>query len=127
MQLALNNVIHRESSLAELFCAILSNLSRHETTVDKVIDVIEGRSDYIARLVTCFTGINYNKKGCKLDYLGPTFSNISQHSKGRALICNRELGFFQRILPFTHFKDSVLRRGGAIGEGDFLCLEGLFC
>lgn len=88
-----------------------------------MLDVIEGQKDSFSRLVNCFTTIKYNNKGRNLDYLGPIFSNLSQHSRGRALICNHQLGFLQRILPFTHFKDSVLRRGGAVGLVKNICFD----
>lgn len=123
IQLCLKHIIDRDSALADLFCAILSNLSRHENLVETVIDVIEGQKDCISRLVTCYTTVKYNSKGAKLDYLGPIFSNLSQHSRGRGLICNKSLGFFQRILPFTHFKESVVRRGGAVGLLKNICFD----
>lgn len=88
-----------------------------------MIDVIEGRDDYIPRLVMCFTIVKYNSTGCKLDYLGPIFSNLSQHARGRALICNQQLGLFQRLLPFTYFKESVVRRGGTVGLVKNVCFD----
>lgn len=102
---------------------ILSNLSRHENTVEKVIDALEEKQENIVRLVNSFTQISYNKKGAKLDYVGPILSNLSQHSRGRQMICNQKIALFQRILPFTHHDDSVVRRGGAVGLVKNVCFD----
>uniref|UniRef100_A0A336LMG7 Protein HGH1 homolog n=1 Tax=Culicoides sonorensis TaxID=179676 RepID=A0A336LMG7_CULSO len=123
VQLCFKSIIDTESPTAGLFCMILANLSRHETLVETVIDTIEGTEDTIHRLVTCFTMISYNKKGAKLNYLGPIFSNLSQHHRGRQLICNKEFPLFQRILPFTHHEDDVVRRGGAVGLVKNVCFD----
>lgn len=104
---------------------LLSNLSRHENLVEKVLDTIEGTEDTIHRLVTCFTMISYNKKGAKLGYLGPIFSNLSQHHRGRKLICNQQVALLQRILPFTHHDDDIIRRGGAVGLVKNVCFDSM--
>lgn len=101
---------------------ILSNLSRHESLVETVLDTIEGTEETIHRLVTCFTMISYNKKGAKLGYLGPIFSNLSQHHRGRQLICN-QVALLQRILPFTNHEEDVIRRGGAVGLVKNVCFD----
>lgn len=102
---------------------ILSNLSRHEALVETVLDTIEGTEETIHRLVTCFTMIPYNKKGVKLSYLAPIFSNLSQHHRGRQLICNKQVALLQRILPFTAHEDDVIRRGGAVGLVKNVCFD----
>lgn len=102
---------------------ILSNLSRHEILVERVIDVIEEVEETIHRLVTSFTLVDFNKKKCKLDYLGPIFSNLSQHNRGRQLICDKQFGLIQRILPFIHHEESVIRRGGAVGLLKNICFD----
>lgn len=102
---------------------ILSNLSHHEALVETVLETIEGTEENIHRLVTCFTMISYNKKGAKLNYLAPIFSNLSQHHRGRQLICNKQVALLQRILPFTHHEDDVIRRGGTVGLVKNVCFD----
>ncbi|XP_063707348.1 protein HGH1 homolog [Culicoides brevitarsis] len=123
VQHCIQQILDNECPTAGLFCAILSNLSRPEHLVERVIDVIEGTEDTIHRLVTCFTMLTYNKKGSNLGYLGPIFSNLSQHHRGRQLICNRQVALLQRILPFTHHEDDVIRRGGAVGLVKNVCFD----
>lgn len=39
------------------------------------------------------------------------------------MICDREKLYFQRILPFVEFKDSIIRRGGAVGLLKNVCFD----
>lgn len=46
---------------------VLSNISRPEQLVERVIDAVEAD---IRNLVSAFTQINFNQKNCHLNYLG---------------------------------------------------------
>lgn len=48
-------------------------------------------------------------------FSGPIFSNLSQTSKGRTMLCNPDTGLLSRLLPFIQHAESVIRRGGAAG------------
>lgn len=54
--------------------------------------------------------------------IGHVFSHFCQISRGRQLFCNKSQ-LFQRIIPFTSFNDSNIRRSGAIGLIKNLCFD----
>lgn len=111
-------------SLADAWAMVLSNISRPEQLVDRVINEIESSAEHsISQLVACFTKINYNTKKCNLNYLGPIFSNITQSSRGREIFCNPDTDLLLRILPFVHHEDSIVRRGGCIGLLKNICFD----
>lgn len=55
-------------------------------------------------------------------FIGHVFSHFSQISSGRKLFCNKSQ-LFQRVIPFTHFEDSNIRRSGAIGLIKNVCFD----
>ena len=113
VQLCIENILDENCPIADAFSMVLSNISRQENLAEKVLD--ELKPDDLEKLVACFTKNNYNKKKCHLNYLGPIFSNFTQSSKGRKMICEKKTRMFQRILPFVHHEESLKRRGGATG------------
>lgn len=98
----------------------MSNLSRPESLAESVFTDAE---DSLESLVTAFTKIDYNKKKCHLNYLGPIFSNLSQVAKGRKFFYKENSDILSRLLPFIHHEDSIVRRGGATGLLKNICFE----
>uniref|UniRef100_A0A1B0CZT4 Uncharacterized protein n=1 Tax=Phlebotomus papatasi TaxID=29031 RepID=A0A1B0CZT4_PHLPP len=118
-----DSILNENDKLADPWCMILCNISRQEELVEEVLEEFDRDPQKLNKLVTCFTRIGFNKAGCNLHYIGPTFSNFSQSAKGRSMICDREKLYFQRILPFVEFKDSIIRRGGAVGLLKNVCFD----
>lgn len=119
----LSNVFHSDSILADQCCMIFSNLSRYSHLIEKIVDLIEESGKTLDELINIFTKINYNKNGAKLHYLGPVLSNLSQSHRVRTFILDKNKCVIQRLLPFTEYKDSLVRRGGVVGTLKNCCFE----
>lgn len=122
----LNNIFNSESHLADQCCMILSNLTRPTHLIDKVVDLIGSSGRTFDELINVFTKNQYNKNGANLHYLGPVLSNLSQSNRMRKFILDKEKCVIQRLLPFTEYKDSLVRRGGIIGTLKNCCFEEMF-
>lgn len=109
-------ILDKDSKIADPCCMILSNLTRESKHVDKVIDFIEDSGITMDMIVNAFTKNNYNTNGAKLHYLGPVLSNLSQSSRIRKYILDKDKCVIQRLIAFTEYKESVVRRGGIIGK-----------
>ncbi|GAB0097447.1 Protein HGH1 homolog [Sergentomyia squamirostris] len=119
-------IFDENNILSDPWCMILSNLTRQEDLVEKILIELDSDPQKLDKLVVCFTRIGYNKAGCNLHYIGPTFSNFSQNSKGRLMFCDKDKMFLQRILPFVDFRESVIRRGGAVGLLKNICFDSTY-
>lgn len=117
----LKNLQDPEFPFSDQICTILSNLSRHEKTCKTVFKVLQEDLG-LAQLVEIFCTEGYNKKA-KLHYLGPLLSNLTQLPEARNYILDKDRCVVQRLLPFTQFKTSVVRRGGVIGTLRNCCFD----
>ncbi|XP_076626146.1 protein HGH1 homolog [Colletes latitarsis] len=116
-------IMDKESSLADPCCMILSNMTRPLHLVDRVIALIEKTGYSWDSIVAAFTAKQYNNTGAKLHYLGPVFSNLSQSSHVRRYLVDKNRSVIQRLLPFTEYADSVVRRGGIVGTLKNCCFD----
>lgn len=119
----LNFIEDPNSHITDPSCMILSNLTRPSQLIDKVIDKILETDMTFDKLVTIFTKNNYNTKGANLNYLGPVFSNLSQSPRIRKFLLDDKKCVIQRLLPFTEFQDSAIRRGGIVGTLKNCCFD----
>lgn len=110
----LNQIFNKDSKIADQCCMVLSNLTRPTHLIEKIIDVIEKSDKTFDELIDIFTKKEYNKSA-KLHYLGPVLSNLSQSSRVRKYILDKDKCVVQRLLPFTEYKESLVRRGGIVG------------
>ncbi|XP_034549736.1 protein HGH1 homolog [Notolabrus celidotus] len=117
----LKNLQDPEYPFSDQICTILSNLSRFEKTCKKVFKILQEEAG-LAQLVEIFCTEGYNKKA-KLHYLGPLLSNLTQLPETRSYILDKERCVVQRLLPFTQFQASVVRRGGVIGTLRNCCFD----
>lgn len=122
VQEVLHNILDLNSHIADQCCMILSNLSRYSHLTETVIDMLEESNKSLDDIINVFTRIK-NKNGAKLYYLGPVLSNLSQSSRVRMFILDKSKCVIQRLLPFTEYKDSVIKRGGVIGTLKNCCFE----
>lgn len=96
-------------------CAVLSNLTIDKVCCNLVSDALEAAKITLDQIIFVFCQEGYNSKGAKLHYLGPVLSNLSQLASIRSQILDHSRCVIQRLLPFTEFKQSNIRRGGIIG------------
>merc|ERR1719210_2345821 len=56
-----------------------------------------------------------SEKQARLHYLGPLLSNLSQLAEVREGLLQDECQLLQKLLSFTDYRESSVRRGGVIG------------
>ena len=108
---------------ADHACMSVSNITRTgDGSRFMLAQLVEGGSVKMAKLVDALCVINYNPNA-KLNYIATIFSNLTQLKESRILFLDKTGSFLQRLLPFTHYKDSAVRRGGIVGLVRNLCFE----
>ncbi|KAM3621007.1 uncharacterized protein V6R79_004862 [Siganus canaliculatus] len=117
----IRNLVDPEYLLSDQICTILSNLSRHEKTCKTVFQVLQEEVG-LAHLVQIFCTEGFNHKA-KLHYLGPLLSNLTQLPEARSYVMDRDRCVVQRLLPFTQYEASAVRRGGVIGTLRNCCFD----
>jgi len=100
------------NKLADPACMILSNLTRTLRGSEEAFKIL---APNIETLVDIFCNEKFNQKGAKLHYLGPLFSNLSQLPEMREILLNPAKPTLQRLVSFTDYENSLIRRGGVIG------------
>ena len=66
-------------------------------------------------LVTILCQEKYNAHGQEMNFLGPVLSNLSQLPDVRKHILDRGRCVIQRLVAFTEYSKSVVKRGGVVG------------
>ncbi|XP_018311523.1 protein HGH1 homolog isoform X1 [Mycetomoellerius zeteki] len=115
IKVCLRAIMDKSSIIADLCCMILSNMTRPFHLIDRTITLIEQSGYSWDEILSVFTTKQYNTKGDKLHYLGPVFSNLTRSPRIRRYLMDRHRYVIQRILPFTEYSDSLIRRGGIVG------------
>ncbi|XP_028673934.1 protein HGH1 homolog [Erpetoichthys calabaricus] len=106
---------------ADQICTILTNLSRNEKTCMDVFRVIHDEVG-LAKIVEVFCTEGYNKNA-SLHYLGPLLSNLTQLPVARHFILDKDRCVIQRLLSYTQYESSTIRRGGVVGTLRNCCFE----
>lgn len=117
----LKNLVDPDYLFSDQICTILSNLSRHEQTCRTVYPVLQEQVG-VAKLVEVFCNEGYNPKA-NLHYIGPLLSNLTQLQDARNQLMDRQRCVVQRLLPFTQYQASAVRRGGVIGALRNCCFD----
>lgn len=115
-----------ESPLADPALMVLSNITRPSQLTGRILSQMvgdEGEDSYdekkiselMERFMTALTSTKYNTVGANLHYLGPLLSNLSQLPVVRKYILNHDQKVIHRLIPFTEYQSSLVRRGGVIG------------
>ncbi|XP_063041797.1 protein HGH1 homolog [Engraulis encrasicolus] len=119
----LRNLLDPEYMFSDRICTILSNLSRHERTCKDLFEVLQAQEGVgLAKIVEIFCTEGYNK-AAPLHYLGLLLSNLTQLPETRQFILDKERCVVQRLLPYTQYEESVLRRGGVVGTLRNCCFD----
>ncbi|KAL0961922.1 hypothetical protein UPYG_G00333400 [Umbra pygmaea] len=116
------NLLDPEYMFADRICTILTNLSRHMKTCKEVFKVMQEQNVGLAQIVDIFCTEGYNKQA-SLHYLGPLLSNLTQLPETRHFILDKERCVVQRLLPYTQYEASTVRRGGVIGTLRNCCFD----
>jgi len=121
---ALYDKIHNEDSkIADAATMVLSNLTRDIVGCSLVWEKFKEHSIQIERVVFIMCQEGYNKHGANLRYLAPILCNLCQIPEVRQQILDRNQCIIQRLLPFTEYKGSTLKKGGVIGCLRNCCFE----
>ncbi|XP_012254258.2 protein HGH1 homolog [Athalia rosae] len=123
VHVCLRCILDKENQLADPCCMILSNLSRAHSSTERIVSLIEHSGYSWDKIVSAFTSQKYNNKGATLHYLGPLFSNLSQSTNVRRYLMDKHHCVIQRLLPFTEYRESMVRRGGIVGTLKNCCFD----
>ncbi|XP_013379212.1 protein HGH1 homolog isoform X2 [Lingula anatina] len=115
LQELMKYVCNPESELADEACMLLSNLSRPLDCAKKMVEVIQKEKETLGfdKLIQVFCTEGYNPKA-KLHHLGPFLCNLTQIPEARQFILNKDGCVIQRLLPYTQYPESVVRRRGIV-------------
>ncbi|XP_019716056.1 protein HGH1 homolog [Hippocampus comes] len=117
----LKNLKDPQYPFSDQICTILSNLTRHEKTCKTLFKVLQEEVG-LAQLVDMLCTEAFNPHA-KLHYLAPLLSNLTQLPEARRFLMDKDRGVVQRLLPFTQFQASAVRRGGVIGVLRNCCFD----
>lgn len=112
-----------ECKIADAATMIFSNLTRDLVSCSHVFDNLKEHSIEMERIVFIMCQEGYNKHGANLRYLAPVISNLSQLPEVRRKILDKEQCIIQRLLPFTGYEKSAIKKGGVIGTLRNCCFE----
>lgn len=139
----IDSILDEYCAYADALCAILSNLSRGkqnceiifekyflENKINKTNDTNNNNNkndenrasnEKFEKLLKVFCTENFNKTN-DLNYLAPFLCNLTQLESVRNLILE-EVSLIQRLLPYTTYKKSDIRRGGILGSIKNCCFN----
>ncbi|XP_072296207.1 protein HGH1 homolog [Eucyclogobius newberryi] len=113
LPLLCKNLLDPTFPFSDQICSVLCNLSRSERSCPLVFKVLQDKVG-VSKLVEIFCCETFNSKAT-LHYIGPLLSNLSQLQEARDQLLDPERCVLQRLLPFTQYEASTVRRGGVIG------------
>lgn len=113
-----------EDECSDSATMILSNATRTSKGSEEVLKVTISNPDEcgLHKIVEILCKENYNPKA-KLHYLATFVSNLTQLQEARDFILDRKRCVVQRLLPFTQYQQSLVRRGGVVGALKNCCFE----
>lgn len=124
--MVLSNLTQGEKGSGRFTEAVLS--SEHHSSMEHSSAVLASTSasatavPTLYQLVDIFDRKGYNKHA-NFHYLATVFLNISQISVARQLFLDKKKCILPRLIPYTQFYNSSIRRGGIIGLLRNLCFE----
>ncbi|KAJ7338265.1 hypothetical protein JRQ81_011009 [Phrynocephalus forsythii] len=119
----LSLLLNPASPLADEACALLANLSREEASCRDLWEALEQTAGGgLGTLVEAFCTEGFNAQA-SLHYLGPLLSNLSQLPEARDYLLDPSRCVLPRLLPYTQYSGSVIRRGGVVGMLRNCCFD----
>lgn len=119
----LSYALNQTSEHADKVAMILSNVTRTESGSTEVFSVTKTSEDCsLYRIVEVLCKENYNPHA-KLNYLATFISNLTQIQESRDYILDKDRCVIQRLLPFTTYSGSLVKRAGIVGVLKNCCFE----
>ena len=141
----LSLVANPEYPHSDAVCMTLSNLTQTERGAGQLTEILMSSEEHssteqastpqaygktatapaaptLYQLVDIFDRKGYNKNA-NFHYLATVFVNITQISVARQLFLDKKKCILPRLIPYTQFYDSEIRRGGIVGLLKNLCFE----
>lgn len=118
-----DQVEDEQSAIADPCCMILCNLSNSRNNCDLVMERFKQIRVSLDRVLGIFCILDHNQKKAKLHYLAPLVSNLSQLPEARLQLLDRRNPTIARLLTFTEYQESNIRRGGIIGTLKNCCFD----
>jgi len=119
-KLSCDMIMDPANKLADPACMILSNLTRTLRGSEKVFEIV---APSFQTLLDIFCNEKFNQHGAKLHYLAALLSNLSQLPEMRKYLLNPAKPHLQRLVSFTDYEHSIIRRGGVIGIIKNCCFQ----
>jgi len=116
-------IADKESKLADKGTQVLSNLTRNLTSCGKVHSQLQKAGIGVDSLINILCQEGYNAAGQDLRFMGPIMSNLSQLVEVRREILEPKKCVIQRLLPFTEYSKSIVKRGGVVGTIRNCCFD----
>lgn len=111
IKVAMGHVLEAaDRDYADVFCMLLSNLTRSKGDAEVVAETLEKLGVSIERIVDMIS------KDEGYGYLSTTLLNLSQVSRVREQIMDEQKQIIQRLLPFTEYQGSVMKRSAVVGK-----------
>lgn len=111
------------SEHADKVAMILSNLTRTEQGCSEVLKVAKRNEDCcLNKIVDVLCKEKYNVH-CQLQYLATFLSNLTQLQETRNFILDKDRCVIQRLLSFTTYDASLIKRLGIVGAIKNCCFE----
>jgi hypothetical protein len=126
----IDSILDETCSYADTLCAILSNLSRGKRNCELLFEKYfldannnnaSLKSERFQKLLEAFSVEGFNKTN-NLNYLGPFICNLTQLESVQRLILD-DVSLMQRLLPYTTYTKSDIRRGGILGAIKNCCFN----
>lgn len=107
-------------------CMVLSNLTRNSGNCQQILNCLEDpnirQTIDLAKLVEVFCTDGYNKSA-SLHSLGSVLANLTQLKEARKFVLDRDRCVVQRLLPYTQYMQSEVRRRGVVTALKNCCFE----
>ena len=113
----------KESKQADKATQILSNLTRDLASCSKVFSQLEESNIGVDTLVNILCQEKFNTQNQEMNFLGPVLSNLSQLPEVRNHILDKSKCVIQRLVAFTEYSASVVKRGGVVGTIRNCCFD----
>lgn len=120
----LQRVLKPDCKLADQAISFIANVTRLPSCAKKLAQQILASDSKVTleSIINILCHVKFNKNAT-LHYIGPVLANLTQVSDIRKIIMDKKRCIIQKLLPFTEFKDSLIRRGGIVGALKNCCFE----
>ncbi|XP_076369486.1 protein HGH1 homolog isoform X2 [Tachypleus tridentatus] len=110
-------IIHKEK-LADLSCRVLSNITHWKSCCEQVVLYLQ--KERLEHLVDVLCDMDHHTD---YHYLASVLCNLTQLSVVREMLMDQDLCWLQRLLPFTTYMGSRVRRAGIVGVLRNCCFD----